>query len=88
MSGAASQYAFMALCSVKNKQRDFTFTFTFTFTLLTEEHRLRMFQNRVLRRIFRLKKEEVAGGWRRLYKMRNFIICTLHSLLGRSSQGG
>jgi hypothetical protein len=26
-----------------------------------------VFENRVLRRIFEPKKEEVAGGWRRLY---------------------
>jgi hypothetical protein len=26
-----------------------------------------MFENRVLRRIFGLKREEVAGGWRRLH---------------------
>jgi hypothetical protein len=27
-----------------------------------------MFENRVLRRIFEPKKEEVKGGWRRLHK--------------------
>jgi hypothetical protein len=32
---------------------------------LREEHRLRVFTNRVLRRIFRLKKDEVTGEWRR-----------------------
>jgi hypothetical protein len=39
---------------------------TWSFTL-TEEHRLRVFVNRVLRRIFGHKMEEVAGGWRRLH---------------------
>jgi hypothetical protein len=34
---------------------------------LREEHRLRVFENRVLRRMFGPKKEELAGGWRRLY---------------------
>jgi hypothetical protein len=34
---------------------------------LREEHRLRVYENRVLRRIFGLKREEVAGGWRRLH---------------------
>jgi hypothetical protein len=29
------------------------------------EHRLRLFENRVLRRIFRPKREKTAGGWRR-----------------------
>jgi hypothetical protein len=32
-----------------------------------EEHRLRVFENRMLRRIFGPKKEEVVGGWRRLH---------------------
>jgi hypothetical protein len=31
------------------------------------EHRLRVLENRVLRRIFGLKREEVAEGWRRLH---------------------
>jgi hypothetical protein len=34
---------------------------------LREVHRLRCFVNRVLRRIFGPKREEVAGGWRRLH---------------------
>jgi hypothetical protein len=34
---------------------------------LREEHRLKMFEIRVLRRIFGRKKEGVAGGWRRLH---------------------
>jgi hypothetical protein len=33
---------------------------------LREEHRLRMFENRVLRRIFGLKRDELTGDWRRL----------------------
>jgi hypothetical protein len=33
---------------------------------LREENRLRVFENRVLRRILGPKWEEVAGGWRRL----------------------
>jgi hypothetical protein len=33
---------------------------------LSEKHRLRLFKNMVLRRIFKPKREEVAGGWRRL----------------------
>jgi hypothetical protein len=41
---------------------------------LGEEHRLRVFENRVLRRIFGPKREEVAGGWRRLHneELHNF----------------
>jgi hypothetical protein len=35
---------------------------------LREENRLRVFEKMVLRRIFGPKREEVVGGWRRLYK--------------------
>jgi hypothetical protein len=34
---------------------------------IREEHRLRVFENRVLRTIFRLKSDEVIGGWRKLH---------------------
>jgi hypothetical protein len=34
---------------------------------LRDEHRLRVFENRTLRRIFGSQREEVAGGWRRLH---------------------
>jgi hypothetical protein len=35
---------------------------------LREEHRLRVFENRVLRRIFGAKRDEVTGEWRKLLK--------------------
>jgi hypothetical protein len=34
---------------------------------LKEEHRLRVFENRVLRRMFGPKRDEVTGEWRRLH---------------------
>jgi hypothetical protein len=34
---------------------------------LREKHRLRVFENRVLRRIFGPKRDEVTRGWRKLY---------------------
>ena len=34
---------------------------------LREEHNLRVFENRVLRRIFRPKKDEVTWEWRKLH---------------------
>jgi hypothetical protein len=34
---------------------------------LREEHRLRVFENRVLRRIFGLERDEVTGQWRKLH---------------------
>jgi hypothetical protein len=35
--------------------------------ILREEHRLRVFENRVLRRIFGPKRDEETGDWRKLY---------------------
>jgi hypothetical protein len=43
---------------------------------LREEHRLRVFKNRVLRRICGLKGHEVTGSWRKLH---NEELCNLHS---------
>jgi hypothetical protein len=34
---------------------------------LREEHRPRVFENRVLRRIFGPKRDEVTGEWRKLH---------------------
>jgi hypothetical protein len=34
---------------------------------LREEHRLRVFENTVLRRIFGPKRDEVTGEWRKLH---------------------
>jgi hypothetical protein len=34
---------------------------------LREEHRLRVFEDRVLRRIFGPKRDEVTGEWRKLH---------------------
>jgi hypothetical protein len=35
--------------------------------ILREEHRLRVFENRVLRKMFGPKRDEVAAEWRKLY---------------------
>jgi hypothetical protein len=43
---------------------------------LREEHRLRIFENRVLRRIFGPKKDKIKGGWR---KLRNEELRNLYS---------
>jgi hypothetical protein len=34
---------------------------------LREEHRLRVFENRVLRRTFGLKRDDITGEWRKLH---------------------
>jgi hypothetical protein len=38
------------------------------FFILKEELRLRVFENRVLKRIFKPKRDEVTVEWRRLHK--------------------
>jgi hypothetical protein len=35
--------------------------------MLREEHRVRVYEKRVLRRIFGPKRNEETGGWRKLY---------------------
>jgi hypothetical protein len=35
--------------------------------ILKEEHRLKMFENRLLRKVLRYKRDEVTGEWRRLH---------------------
>jgi hypothetical protein len=40
---------------------------------LREEHRLRVFENRVLRRIFGFKGDVVTGEWKN-FIMRSFMI--------------
>jgi hypothetical protein len=44
---------------------------------LREENKLRVFEDRVLRRIFGHKREEVKGGWRKLH---NKELCNFYSL--------
>ncbi|KAJ4433414.1 hypothetical protein ANN_15673 [Periplaneta americana] len=48
---------------------------TWTLTL-REEHRLRVFENKVLRKIFGAKRDEVTGEWRKLH---NAELHTLYS---------
>jgi hypothetical protein len=43
---------------------------------LREEHRLRVFENRLLKRIFGPKMDGVTGGWRKLH---NEKLCDLYS---------
>jgi hypothetical protein len=44
---------------------------------LREEHRLRVSENRVLKRIFRPKRDEVTGEWRKLHieELHNLYSC-------------
>jgi hypothetical protein len=36
---------------------------------IKEERKLKVFENKVLRRIFGLMRDEVTGGWRKLHNM-------------------
>jgi hypothetical protein len=48
--------------------------------ILREDHRLRVFENRVMRRIFGPKREKVTGGWRKLHnEFYNLYVLTKHN---------
>ena len=53
---------------------------------MREEGRLRVFEKRVLRKIFGPKRDEVIGEWRKNYIMWDLIICVkkikLHACTG------
>jgi hypothetical protein len=42
---------------------------------LREEHGLEVFENRMLRRIFELKRNEIIGGWRKLHSEKLHNLC-------------
>jgi hypothetical protein len=42
---------------------------------LREEHRVEVFEKWILSRIFRPKRDEMVGGWRK--SKRNFVTCTV-----------
>ena len=47
--------------------------------MIVKERRLRVFENRVLRRIFGAKREEVTGEWRKLHNEElNYLYCSLN----------
>jgi hypothetical protein len=47
---------------------------------LREEHRLMVFENRVLKRIFGPKRDVVTRKWRKLHDV-DLMTCTAHSIL-------
>jgi hypothetical protein len=46
-----------------------------------EEHRLRVFENRVLRRIFGPKRDEVTGKWRKLHSEELHNLCSFPCII-------
>jgi hypothetical protein len=55
---------------------------------LKEEHRLRVFENKVLRRIFEPKRDEVMGGWRKLHNEEHHDLCYSPSIIKIMKLGG
>jgi hypothetical protein len=49
--------------------------------MLREEHRLRVFENRVLRRIFGPKRDEVTGEWRKLHNEELRNLCSTPDII-------
>jgi hypothetical protein len=45
--------------------------------ILREGHRLGVFENKLLRRIFGQKRDKMMGDWRKLW---SFITCTLRQI--------
>jgi hypothetical protein len=50
--------------------------------ILREEHRLRVFENRALRRTFEPKRDEVTGEWRKLHNEKLRGLYSSPSILG------
>jgi hypothetical protein len=48
---------------------------------LREERRLRVFENRVLRRVFGPKRDEVTGDWRKLHNEEMDDLYSLHNIV-------
>jgi len=44
--------------------------------VVDEERRLRVFENRVLKRIFGPRRDEVAGEWRKVHNELNGLYCS------------
>ena len=49
---------------------------------LTEEHRLRVFENKALRKIFGAKKDEITGEWRKLHIAELHALYSLPNIIG------
>ena len=48
---------------------------------LSEERRLRVFENRVLRRVFGPRKDEVTGEWKKLHNEELSDLCALPNIV-------
>ena len=48
---------------------------------LREEHRLRVFENRVLRRVFGSRRDVVTWEWRRLNNEKLYALCSSSNII-------
>jgi hypothetical protein len=48
---------------------------------LREKHRLRVFENRVLRKIFGPKRDNVTEAWRRLHEQQLYGLCSSSNII-------
>jgi hypothetical protein len=55
---------------------------------LKEEHRLKVFENRVLKRIVGLKRDEMITGWRKLHHEELHNLYSSPSIITGSGEGG
>jgi hypothetical protein len=58
------------------------------FLILRNEHRLRVLENEMLRRILGPKKDEVIGGWRKLHNQKLHNLYSSPSIITLISKGG
>jgi hypothetical protein len=60
----------------------------FSLLVVREERRLRVFENRVLMRIFEPKRDEVTGEWSKLYSEKLHYLYSSPDITREISQGG
>jgi hypothetical protein len=48
---------------------------------LREEHRLRVFEKKMVRKIFGSKKNEVMGAWKKLHNEELYDLCSLPNVI-------
>jgi hypothetical protein len=51
-----------------------------------KENKLRVFENRLLKRMSGLKRDKIVGGWRKLHKEKLHYLYSLKNIIILSSQ--
>jgi hypothetical protein len=75
----------LSFCSISKNVKIKTYTAVILPFVLCgcEEHRLRLFENRLLRRIFGPKRQEVTKGWNKLHNGKLHDLCTSSKIIIR-----